>query len=192
VQRVNLLSEALTGFLSDLIKDPGLLTFVRGGHSIFLALGLLLLAEFSFVLWLQGQTLGQYFATRDPVSRAVYAAMLILFSAMPRWWTEDEGTMFRRGGMGRTQKGLEWHQLSHVAKKEVTMQTHLHLFRLMAMVLLAAIPSLAENLLTGKLKGAFEDKSEYELRAKLLAISEWSTARPAEIGLKTEVLEGAL
>jgi hypothetical protein len=47
------------------------------------ALGLLLMAEFSLVLWLQGMTLAQYFATRDPVSGSVYAAMLVMFALMP-------------------------------------------------------------------------------------------------------------
>jgi hypothetical protein len=48
-----------------------------------LALALLLLAEFTLVLWLQGATLDGYLASRDPVSGSVYAAMLIVFAAMP-------------------------------------------------------------------------------------------------------------
>jgi hypothetical protein len=55
---------------------------VRLGVGV-MALGLLLAAEFSLVLWLQGMTLAQYFATRDPVSGSVYAAMLVMFALMP-------------------------------------------------------------------------------------------------------------
>jgi hypothetical protein len=48
-----------------------------------LALVLMLAAEFSLVLWLRGITLGEYFATRDPVSGAAYYFMLAVFAAMP-------------------------------------------------------------------------------------------------------------
>ncbi len=48
-----------------------------------LALALLLGAEFTLVLWLQGLTLSTYLASRDPVSGSVYALMLIVFAAMP-------------------------------------------------------------------------------------------------------------
>lgn len=47
-----------------------------------LALGMLLAAEFSMV-WLQGLTLAQWLASRDPVSGSVYAVMLLLFALMP-------------------------------------------------------------------------------------------------------------
>jgi hypothetical protein len=50
-----------------------------------LALALLLLAELSLVMWLQGLTLTNYLASRDPVSGSVYAAMLLVFAAMPVW-----------------------------------------------------------------------------------------------------------
>lgn len=50
-----------------------------------LALALLLAAELGLVLWLQGSTPAAYLAGRDPVSGSVYAAMLLLFAAMPRW-----------------------------------------------------------------------------------------------------------
>ncbi len=46
------------------------------------ALGLLLAAECSLV-FLQGSSIAEYIASRDPVSGSVYAAMLILFAAMP-------------------------------------------------------------------------------------------------------------
>ena len=50
-----------------------------------LALAMLLLVEFTLVLWLQGMTLASYLAGRDPVSGTVYAAMLLVFAAMPLW-----------------------------------------------------------------------------------------------------------
>lgn len=50
-----------------------------------LALGLLLLAEITLVMGLQEMTLASYLASRDPVSGSVYAAMLLVFAAMPLW-----------------------------------------------------------------------------------------------------------
>jgi hypothetical protein len=47
------------------------------------ALALLLGAEFGVVLGLRGMTITEYFASRDPVSGTVYAAMLVAFAAMP-------------------------------------------------------------------------------------------------------------
>ena len=47
------------------------------------ALGLLLVAEFGFVLWVRGLSIRQYFASRDRVSGAVYYIMLVLFAVMP-------------------------------------------------------------------------------------------------------------
>ena len=47
----------------------------------FLGLGLLLAAELSLALVLQDQSLGQYIASRDPVSGSVYLALLALFLA---------------------------------------------------------------------------------------------------------------
>jgi ABC-type uncharacterized transport system permease subunit len=49
----------------------------------FIALVLLLLVEFTLVLWLRGISISEYFATRDPVSGAVYYAMLLVFALMP-------------------------------------------------------------------------------------------------------------
>ena len=37
-----------------------------------IALGLMLVAEFTFVLWLRGLSTSEYLATRDPVSGTVY------------------------------------------------------------------------------------------------------------------------
>jgi len=48
-----------------------------------MALVLMLVAEFGFVLWIRGITIKQYFATRDPVSGAAYYLMLVVFAVMP-------------------------------------------------------------------------------------------------------------
>jgi len=48
-----------------------------------IALILLLTLEFSVVLWLQGLTISDYFAKRDPVSSTVYFMMLLVFALMP-------------------------------------------------------------------------------------------------------------
>ena len=47
------------------------------------ALGLLLVAEFTLVLWLQGLSISDYLASRDPVSGTVYYVMLGVFAIMP-------------------------------------------------------------------------------------------------------------
>ena len=47
------------------------------------ALGLLLVAEFTLVLWLRGLSIGEYLASRDPVSGTVYYVMLGVFAIMP-------------------------------------------------------------------------------------------------------------
>ena len=49
----------------------------------FLALGLLVAAEVVLAVALQDRTLGEYVASRDPVSGIVYLAMLALFAVMP-------------------------------------------------------------------------------------------------------------
>jgi hypothetical protein len=48
-----------------------------------LALGLLLAGEILLAVVLQNRTLGDYVASRDPLSGSVYLAMLALFAAMP-------------------------------------------------------------------------------------------------------------
>jgi hypothetical protein len=48
-----------------------------------LALALLLAAEFTLVLGLQGLSLGEYLASRDPLSGAAYYIALVLFGLMP-------------------------------------------------------------------------------------------------------------
>jgi hypothetical protein len=48
-----------------------------------IALGLMLLIEFTFVLWIRGLTLRAYFETRDPVSGTVYFLTLGAFALIP-------------------------------------------------------------------------------------------------------------
>jgi hypothetical protein len=48
----------------------------------FVALGLLLAAEFTMMLSLRGLSIAEYVATRDPVSGTVYLVMLALFAIM--------------------------------------------------------------------------------------------------------------
>lgn len=47
------------------------------------ALALLLVAEYTLVLWLRGLSLSEYLASRDPVSGAVYYVMLGVFAITP-------------------------------------------------------------------------------------------------------------
>ena len=47
------------------------------------ALGLMLIAEFGFMLWLRGLSFAQYLATRDPVSGTVYYSMLGTMAILP-------------------------------------------------------------------------------------------------------------
>ena len=49
----------------------------------FVALGFLLVTEFTVVLGLRGLTIGEYFAGRDPVAGTVYFVMLGVFALMP-------------------------------------------------------------------------------------------------------------
>ena len=49
----------------------------------FIALGLMLIAEFTLVLWLRGLSIRDYLASRDPVSGTVYYAMLGVLAIMP-------------------------------------------------------------------------------------------------------------
>jgi type IV secretory pathway TrbD component len=48
-----------------------------------IALVLMLIAEFGFVLWIRVLSIKEYFATRDPVSGTVYYVMLAVFAVMP-------------------------------------------------------------------------------------------------------------
>ena len=49
----------------------------------FIALGLMLVAEFTLVLWLRGLSISEYLANRDPVSGTVYYLLLGVFALMP-------------------------------------------------------------------------------------------------------------
>jgi len=55
-------------------KRPGM-----GG----IGLSLMLVAEFTLVLWLRGLSIREYFASRDPVAGSVYYALLGVFALMP-------------------------------------------------------------------------------------------------------------
>lgn len=48
-----------------------------------MALVLMLIAEFGFVLWIRGLSIKEYFAMRDPVSGTAYYLLLIVFAIMP-------------------------------------------------------------------------------------------------------------
>jgi len=48
-----------------------------------IALALVLIAEFTLVLWLRGLTIAEYIVSRDPVSGTVYYVMLGMFAIMP-------------------------------------------------------------------------------------------------------------
>lgn len=48
-----------------------------------IALGLLLAAEILLAIAIQDRSLGDYVASRDPVSGSVYLALLVIFAVMP-------------------------------------------------------------------------------------------------------------
>jgi hypothetical protein len=48
-----------------------------------IALSLMLIAEFTLVLWLRGISIREYLAGRDPIAGTVYYAMLGAFAVMP-------------------------------------------------------------------------------------------------------------
>ncbi len=48
-----------------------------------IACGLLLIAEFTLVLWLRGISISEYIASRDPVSGIAYYISLVVFAVMP-------------------------------------------------------------------------------------------------------------
>lgn len=49
-----------------------------------IAIVLMLIAEFGFVLWILGLSIKEYFATRDRVSGVAYYLLLMVFAIMPR------------------------------------------------------------------------------------------------------------
>jgi hypothetical protein len=60
-----------------------------------LALILLLAAELVLAMVLQGRSLADYVASRDPVSGSVYLAMLVLFALMPAFVGKTRSTRGR-------------------------------------------------------------------------------------------------
>jgi hypothetical protein len=54
-----------------------------------LALALLLISEFSLVLWLRRISISEYFATRDPIAGTVYYIMLLVFALAPLFVAHD-------------------------------------------------------------------------------------------------------
>ena len=56
--------------------------FMRFGMG-FIALGLMLVAEFGLVLRLRSMSIREYLATRDPVSGTVYYLLLLVFAIVP-------------------------------------------------------------------------------------------------------------
>jgi len=63
-------------------RGEALTTLMRLGVGL-VALGLLVAAELLFVLRLRGLTIGEYVASRDPLSGTVYLASLAAFAVMP-------------------------------------------------------------------------------------------------------------
>ena len=58
-------------------------TWLRRLASGAVALALMLVAEFGFVLWVRGLTIQQYLLTRDPISGTVYFMTLGVFAVIP-------------------------------------------------------------------------------------------------------------
>jgi len=53
----------------------------------FISLGLMLGAEFSLAGVLQGISIQEYLASRDPVSGTVYYGLLVVFAVLPAYWS---------------------------------------------------------------------------------------------------------
>ena len=66
-------------------------------YSGLVALIILLAVEFSVVLALRGLSIREYLSERDPVTGAVYVAMLIVFAAMPWLVANGRATVPDRG-----------------------------------------------------------------------------------------------
>jgi hypothetical protein len=99
--RVLLVAPNLGARLSDLIEAPIMIAvsllsarwLVRRYPDVtatafwlgvgLVGLGLLLLVEFTVVLWVRGLSFSEYLATRDPVSSTVYFASLGAFAVFP-------------------------------------------------------------------------------------------------------------
>jgi len=63
----------------------------------FIALALSLTAELLLAAALQGRSIAQYIASRDPVSGSVYLALLLVFALMPAILTMHRGSTATRG-----------------------------------------------------------------------------------------------
>jgi len=76
---------AISFFAAQKIVKRYLMPFSAGNRIIMgiFAVGLMLCAEFTLVLYLRGLSLEQYFATRDPVAGAAYYFALLLFALAP-------------------------------------------------------------------------------------------------------------
>ena len=72
-----------------------------------IALALVLLAELLLAVVLQGRALGDYIASRDPVSGSAYLALLLLFALMPALIGRYDGPRPASPGRRRTQQGGE-------------------------------------------------------------------------------------
>lgn len=64
-------------------RFPDVRTGIRSAFVGLLALFLLVSAELGLTLLLQDRSLGDYVASRDPVSGSVYVALLLVYAAMP-------------------------------------------------------------------------------------------------------------
>jgi hypothetical protein len=80
-----------TRFIIKRLTLPAAAT-VRLGTGL-LALGLLFAAELLLAAVLQGQSMAEYVARRDPVSGGVYLAMLVLFALMPLIISRGQSTV---------------------------------------------------------------------------------------------------
>jgi len=79
VARTNGFAVGLTLFAAVMMMIVGVFQAIQG----VVALGFLLLAEFTLVLWLQGMTIAESVAGRDPVAGSVYIVMLGVFAVIP-------------------------------------------------------------------------------------------------------------
>jgi hypothetical protein len=66
-----------------LLSRAGLVEIRNAALAGLTALALLLCAELAVVVFLRGQTVADYVASRDPVSGSAYVLALLLFAAMP-------------------------------------------------------------------------------------------------------------
>ncbi len=70
-------------------RFPAVRTGARSAGVGLVALCLLVAAELGLALVIQDRSLGDYIASRDPVSGSVYVALLLVYAAMP--WLRRRG-----------------------------------------------------------------------------------------------------